>query len=978
MTTNASDQFRGKYNLGITDFIKGISFPEDFLLLSTEALSKYPGKGMFSESWLFEYLNNISERFIDAIDNDRIDWMTGHLRSFTDQKVDSFLEANAKKPLSDADKFKDECFLYIVYRIKTEVERNKKRGIDSFSPKNDVKFYTDRYHLLFRDFLSQTPVGAKDYVSYLDNISVTLASSLKGKDKLKDFTDHLDLLASIIVKTATEYTNDVLTIKLKLTMSELIDSYLNARNINPENLPEKFYDNCFLIIVYRIQLWEKEGKANLISKPANKAGSETIVEEVKPTKEEPVKKNLNIPAKEVKSEILPLFDKDTYNTEVSEFIRNASPFDKKNIEEETKLIVSYSKKSNISEAKLISYLDALSEALGNEIDKNGKEWKVIHVRRLIEHKIGVFLKDTPLTETRESRKLYDACFLYVLDKLKKHEDGKTGGDDSVVNSGEQTYGFYIDDMSEVSLTEINNLESEISANERIYNKNFNSEHYMMFIKSLLPILQQAVDNPSYKVSDIVKHIDDSIEFYRKQGKNQCSGFSTMVFRYLSMLIKLEKQKEKNKNLFPDKSTAQDKKKSAADNIPFVLPGTSGNKPAEDVVEIRSRTIQPEMPIEKEEVVERQWADKPDEPEAKENKKARKLSIFLYTIICILFLALILIIISLMPNRGEKIDNPDRQGNEQIADRRFNELNSSEDNIPGKKGDPLSEQDTGRMANAASSNNNERGVRNDENNSKAIEQTLRIIEEAGNIGGTGSGVSGDQSRKGDGDRGGRSTDSHNAVDVANLNIPDATRRGTSGRGSTNRRSGRNTELDQSDSYSEREYVYPYMPEDVEPNYDESQSNYTVVVGGRPASGSVVYKTPKYAGVYDNTTKGYINIANDTSNDVVVIIYYITGGKVMRNIYIRAGESSTVRGIPEGLYRMKCASGKEWNPNFDNGAGKPIGGFTTSASFQDMDKNEKFGMHEQSTYEGSVNFPTFNVRLGSGIFTKNITAEDFFKN
>jgi len=978
MTKNSSDQFRGKYNLGITDFIKGISFPEDFLLLSTEALSKYPGQGVFSESWLFEYLNNISERFIDAIENDRIDWMTGHLRSFTDQKVDSFLEANAKKPLKDLDRFKDECFLYIIYRIKTEVERNKKRDINSFSPRNDVKFYTDRYHLLFRDFLNQTPVGAKDYISYLDNVSVALASSLDGKDKLKEFTDHLDLLASIIVKTASEYSNDVLTIKLKQTMSELIDSYLNAKNINPKSLPEKFYDNCFLIVIYRIQLWEKEGKISLLSK-AGKEPDKNIenIQPAKPVAEPKRLTNLENENKPVYTP--PLFDKETYNMGVNEFIQDVPFFDKKYVEDEISLIISSSKKSNISDTKLISYLNALSDALNKEIDKNGKEWKIIHIRRLIEHKIGVFLKDTPLTETREGRKLYDACFVFVLDKLKKYAQEKESGD-KVINSGDQPYGYYIDDLSEVTQTEIDQLENEIIANERVYNKNFNSIHYMAFVKSLLPILQQAVDNSSYKVSDIVKHIDDSIEFYRKQGKNQCSGFSTMIFRYLSMLIKQDKQQAKKGGIFLDKSTAQDKKKIIVDNIPdipVITPESTVERQADDFFEIRSNIIQPGgNSSAEEEYDDNGWIDDHIVDKEEENKKKeRKISILLYAAIFILFLALIITIINLMPEKNPQ-DNPNPDTEYRETDHRFENLDSSGEKNPDNQNTQPVDSDNTQSTEGTSTGPGTADIEN----AKSIEQAIKMAEEAKKIA-EANAVSGSNTANNDpGAENIKPTDTHRSVDVANVQMPDGAQQKDNTRPNTGNRGNRrnnSTNRDQEET-GDYNYIYPSDDNQLIPGYDNIQPEYNVHIVGRPATGSVVYKNPKFIGVYDNSTKGYINITNNTSKDAVAILYYVTGRKVMRNIYIRTGESITVRGIPEGLYRIKCLFGNEWNPNLNNGAGNPVGGFISNVSFLDMDNNEKFGMHEDTSYEGSTSYSTFNVKLGGDILTNPITSEEFFKN
>ena len=79
-------------------------------------------------------------------------------------------------------------------------------------------------------------------------------------------------------------------------------------------------------------------------------------------------------------------------------------------------------------------------------------------------------------------------------------------------------------------------------------------------------------------------------------------------------------------------------------------------------------------------------------------------------------------------------------------------------------------------------------------------------------------------------------------------------------------------------------------------------------------------------YDKSIDNYILIKNGSKSDVVVLLYNILSNTCARNTYIQAGVNFKIRNIPQGIYKMKCFYGNDWNPNLTM-PNDIIGGFET---------------------------------------------------
>ena len=135
-----------------------------------------------------------------------------------------------------------------------------------------------------------------------------------------------------------------------------------------------------------------------------------------------------------------------------------------------------------------------------------------------------------------------------------------------------------------------------------------------------------------------------------------------------------------------------------------------------------------------------------------------------------------------------------------------------------------------------------------------------------------------------------------------------------------------------------------------------------------------------GVYVNSSLSEITIKNGTQQDAVVIFQKISSKKVVRNIYIRAGNDYIAKKFPEGIYEMKCYYGNGWNPQLNNGVGKPIGGFVSNVSYSAATHaKDYFDMRTEETYDG-YSYPTYTVTLHKvqhgNMQTENISPDDFF--
>ena len=137
-----------------------------------------------------------------------------------------------------------------------------------------------------------------------------------------------------------------------------------------------------------------------------------------------------------------------------------------------------------------------------------------------------------------------------------------------------------------------------------------------------------------------------------------------------------------------------------------------------------------------------------------------------------------------------------------------------------------------------------------------------------------------------------------------------------------------------------------------------------------------------GLYDKKFHNSVNIKNGQKSDVIVCLtQYFKPFRVIRNEYIRAGESFEMKNIPDGKYYIKSFYGTAWNPDtvvfgsikgfFDNNSG-----FSKSDKLSDLIELEQNNIGNQIEYS-TVTITLYPVQNGN-METVPIKAESFFNN
>jgi len=153
-----------------------------------------------------------------------------------------------------------------------------------------------------------------------------------------------------------------------------------------------------------------------------------------------------------------------------------------------------------------------------------------------------------------------------------------------------------------------------------------------------------------------------------------------------------------------------------------------------------------------------------------------------------------------------------------------------------------------------------------------------------------------------------------------------------------------------------------------------------INNRPKTGDSPYNYFLGKGTYVASSLSEITIKNGTSSDAVVIFQETSSKKIVRNVYIRAGDNYIAKKFPEGIYDMKCCYGVMWNPELDNGIDNPKGGFVSDVSYSATARtSDYFDMRKEKTPNG-YSYPTYTVTLHKVLHgnmqTENITKNKFF--
>ncbi len=142
-----------------------------------------------------------------------------------------------------------------------------------------------------------------------------------------------------------------------------------------------------------------------------------------------------------------------------------------------------------------------------------------------------------------------------------------------------------------------------------------------------------------------------------------------------------------------------------------------------------------------------------------------------------------------------------------------------------------------------------------------------------------------------------------------------------------------------------------------------------------TGDKPYKSFYGNGKYDSDTQNSLFIKNGSYCDAVVFLETLNGKKT-RHVYIRKDETFTMTQIPGGIYIIKIIQGNSWNPDKDNGAGAPRGGFMEDVSMSKSEDYDPFDYPDPSTgHYYSYEVTLYKVTNGN-MSTEHISSSEMF--
>ena len=132
-------------------------------------------------------------------------------------------------------------------------------------------------------------------------------------------------------------------------------------------------------------------------------------------------------------------------------------------------------------------------------------------------------------------------------------------------------------------------------------------------------------------------------------------------------------------------------------------------------------------------------------------------------------------------------------------------------------------------------------------------------------------------------------------------------------------------------------------------------------------------PKSDKSIDNNLE--INVGGGT--DVVVKLMNVKSEKCIRYVFINSGSSYQIRNIPQGVYYLKIAYGKEWLSKIENN--QCLGKFIRNPMYEKGEDIMDFTI--QKTYDG-YSIPSFRLsldvvssNLSNSFSSHNISETDF---
>lgn len=125
--------------------------------------------------------------------------------------------------------------------------------------------------------------------------------------------------------------------------------------------------------------------------------------------------------------------------------------------------------------------------------------------------------------------------------------------------------------------------------------------------------------------------------------------------------------------------------------------------------------------------------------------------------------------------------------------------------------------------------------------------------------------------------------------------------------------------------------------------------------------------------------YIEVNVGSGTDVVIKVVNYRTDLCIRYVYINSGSSYKIRNLPEGVYYLKIAYGKNWFSKVENG--KCIGKFISNPLYK---KGENLMDFHLKHHENGYSIPSFRLSLDvvqthdGNEFNSNSISEDDFNN
>ena len=125
------------------------------------------------------------------------------------------------------------------------------------------------------------------------------------------------------------------------------------------------------------------------------------------------------------------------------------------------------------------------------------------------------------------------------------------------------------------------------------------------------------------------------------------------------------------------------------------------------------------------------------------------------------------------------------------------------------------------------------------------------------------------------------------------------------------------------------------------------------------------------------QNYLTVHVGGHTDVAVKLMDLRSDECIRYVFINSGSTFKIKNIPEGIYYLKIAYGKEWISRIDNG--KCLGKFIRNAMYEKGEETMDFNL--QYTADG-YQIPSYSLRLDviesnveNTFQSQNISEEEF---